>query len=88
MMPNRAPVLSALLVPLWSGVKHRSGSRFTFFHEAGHVLLHRKRELFIEEKRRQSDTQPSSEWLRYEEEADRFASRVLIPQKYHHDFAI
>jgi HTH-type transcriptional regulator/antitoxin HigA len=54
---------------------------FTFFHEAGHVVLHRKRESFIEpERRRAGDV--SGEWLRFEQEADRFASKTLIPQEY------
>ena len=42
---------------------------FTFFHEAGHILLHGKREIFIETER--------SDDLR-EQEADRFASDFLI----------
>jgi HTH-type transcriptional regulator/antitoxin HigA len=54
---------------------------FTFFHEAGHVLLHRKRQSFIEpERRRPGDV--SGEQLRFEQEADRFASRTLIPEEY------
>ncbi len=42
---------------------------FTFFHEAGHILLHGKREVFIED----SDNQTEKE-----AEADRFAANFLI----------
>lgn len=44
---------------------------FSFFHEAGHILLHGKREIFVEEARTQKD--------RSEEEADKFAADLLIP---------
>lgn len=54
---------------------------FSFFHEAGHVLLHRKKDMFLESHRRQ-DEEPGEERARLEEEADRFAARVLIPAKY------
>jgi HTH-type transcriptional regulator/antitoxin HigA len=56
---------------------------FSFFHEAAHILLHRKKELFVEPKARPGATSPAAEqWLRVEHEADRFASRVLIPPPY------
>jgi HTH-type transcriptional regulator / antitoxin HigA len=42
---------------------------FTFFHEAGHILLHGKKEIFIEDKDNQSEK---------EDEADRFAANFLI----------
>lgn len=50
---------------------------FSFFHEAGHVVLHRKKDVFIElpEKERPSD--PREREL--EDEANRFAARTLIP---------
>ena len=47
---------------------------FTFFHEVGHVLQHRKKEVFIEEEGGR-DKGPQ------EEEADRFAANTLIPSK-------
>lgn len=51
---------------------------FTFFHEAGHVALHRKKDAFVEVPPAQRD--PSiAQW---EKEADRFASRMLIPQRF------
>lgn len=43
---------------------------FTFFHEAGHILLHGKREVFIEDGRRTNAK---------EAEADRFSADFLIP---------
>jgi Zn-dependent peptidase ImmA (M78 family) len=46
---------------------------FTFFHEAGHVLLHGKREVFLEE----SEAAPEQQ---KEDEANRFASEFLIPR--------
>lgn len=42
---------------------------FTFFHEAAHILLHGKRDVFLEDD--QSDNK--------EQEANSFASRTLIP---------
>lgn len=50
---------------------------FTFFHEAGHVALHRKKELFVEVGPNARSTDPQEQQL--ESEADRFASRTLIP---------
>ncbi len=46
---------------------------FSFFHEAGHVLLHKKKELYIHD-----DSQDNNE----EVEADNFASEFLIPKEY------
>lgn len=44
---------------------------FTFFHEAGHILYHGKRDVFIEEKGKLES--------KAEQEADRFAQDFLIP---------
>jgi addiction module HigA family antidote len=46
---------------------------FSFFHEAGHILLHGKKEVFIE-----GDAKNSKE-----DEADKFASDFLIPPKHY-----
>jgi addiction module HigA family antidote len=43
---------------------------FTFFHEAGHILHHGKKEIFIEDNDKQNEK---------EKEADRFAVNFLIP---------
>ncbi|MBI5787950.1 MAG: helix-turn-helix domain-containing protein [Candidatus Schekmanbacteria bacterium] len=45
---------------------------FTFFHEAGHILKHGKREVFIEDK---------DDCNQLEEEANSFARDFLIPPK-------
>lgn len=52
---------------------------FTFFHEAAHVLLHRKKDVFVETPRHPKSDQPDTEWARFENEADRFSARTLIP---------
>lgn len=46
---------------------------FTFFHEAAHVLLHGKKELFVETADAGGETDEK------EQEADRFASEYLAP---------
>lgn len=46
---------------------------FTFFHEAGHILLHGKRLIFIEEGKASTSVE--------EEEANRFAAEFLIPRR-------
>ena len=50
---------------------------FTFFHEAGHILLHGKREVFLEAEKSEDGK---------EKEADRFASNVLIPRRAYQKF--
>lgn len=47
---------------------------FTFFHEAGHLLLHGKKALFLE-----GANMPST---KEEEEANEFSARVLIPPEF------
>jgi len=49
---------------------------FSFFHEAGHILLHGKKEVFIEDDGKNSK----------EDEADRFASDSLIPPRRYRQF--
>ncbi|MHB8336765.1 MAG: ImmA/IrrE family metallo-endopeptidase [Ignavibacteriaceae bacterium] len=46
---------------------------FTFFHEAGHILLHGKKDVFLEDVTGHKIDQEK------ETEADRFASKFLIP---------
>lgn len=53
---------------------------FTFFHEAGHILLHRKKEIFVDAPSQQQVA--GSEIALSEREADRFASRTLIPATF------
>lgn len=47
---------------------------FTFFHEAGHLLLHGKTAAFLEFR--------NMEKCKQEEEANDFASKVLIPEEH------
>jgi len=56
---------------------------FTFFHEAGHVLLHGKRDVFIEADGEGAGRVITNE---KEQEADRFAEDRLIPPREYRDF--
>ncbi len=51
---------------------------FTFFHEAGHILLHGKKELFVDEENQVIDQQ--------EKEADEFAQNSLIAKEKWEEF--
>lgn len=56
--------------------RHRSDDQFwfTFFHEIGHLLLHSRKALFIED---------GSEVNQHEEEeANSFSQKVLVPEKF------
>jgi plasmid maintenance system antidote protein VapI len=48
---------------------------FTFFHEAGHLILHGEGKIFIEEDK------PQAETMKEEGEANRFAEEILIPSE-------
>lgn len=63
--PNKAMIVMSF--------RYRSDDHFwfTFFHEAGHLLLHSKKALFLED-----GSEVTSE---EEEEANEFASKCLIP---------
>ncbi len=54
---------------------------FTFFHELGHVLLHRKQQPFILDNADENltDGVVDPEMQRFEDEANRFAADTLIP---------
>jgi addiction module HigA family antidote len=54
---------------------------YTFFHEAGHLLLHRKKHGFILDNAVETltDQVVDPQMQRFEEEANRFASDTLIP---------
>lgn len=54
---------------------------FTFFHEAAHVVLHRKKDVFIEGGGG-SGGEPDAGEQQLEDEADRFAARLLVPPRY------
>lgn len=46
---------------------------FTFFHEIGHLLIHSKKDTFINDQGKHSGA---------EQEADGFAAQILIPRRY------
>lgn len=56
---------------------------FSFFHEAGHVVLHRKKAVFVDPPKPHEglDTADPAT-VRLEREADLFAARALIPRRY------
>jgi HTH-type transcriptional regulator/antitoxin HigA len=59
---------------------------FTFFHEIGHILLHRNKRSFVVDNGDLSDRAVDPEMQRYEEEASRFAADALIPPHALADF--
>lgn len=48
---------------------------FTFFHEAGHIVLHKSNAAFIE------DNSPDKNYSNEEKEANIFAGEILIPHE-------
>lgn len=54
---------------------------FTFFHEVGHILLHRDRQSFVVDNAadHMGDEVVDPDMAKYEQEADRFAADTLIP---------
>lgn len=60
------------LIQLSNLYKNDGSFWFTFFHEAGHVLLHGKKDIFLE------GDEPSED--EKEREADQFARNLLIPR--------
>jgi HTH-type transcriptional regulator/antitoxin HigA len=61
-------------------LRHKSDDHvwFSFFHEAGHLLLHSKKQTFV------TDDQPSD---LLEDEANDFAGTFLIPKKFESELA-
>lgn len=70
--------LSANRALIQLSVRHRWEDVFwfSFFHEAGHVLLHGKRETFVDDGRTRTTE---------EDEADAFAQEILIPPAHESD---
>jgi plasmid maintenance system antidote protein VapI len=68
MSPQRA------LIILSDRYKTNDQFWFSFFHEAGHLLLHGKRLSFIDVKDQLDDS--------HEQDADNFASHILIPHRH------
>jgi hypothetical protein len=63
--------------------RYKSGEQlwFTFFHEVGHILLHRDRQTFVVDNAvgEMGDGVVDPDMTKYEEEADQFAADTLIP---------
>jgi len=57
---------------------------FTFFHEAGHILLHGKKELFLESNGKGHNGLDEEK----EEQANQFAQHELIPKKSFSEFIL
>jgi hypothetical protein len=66
---------------LMLSLRHKSNDHlwFSFFHEAGHLLLHGKRMMFIDIEGKLKDEQ--------EEEANEFARETLIPSAFNQTLA-
>lgn len=60
---------------------------FSFFHEAAHILLHRKKQIFIEPARPAEREALDPELRELEADADAFASKTLIPSRFDHYLA-
>ena len=73
--------LSPHLALLQVSLRYKTDDQFwfSFFHEAGHVLLHGKREVFLEAGNGKAQVQK-------EEEANRFAEDFLIPRAEYRRF--
>jgi plasmid maintenance system antidote protein VapI len=67
--------LSSTKAMIQLSLRYRSDDHlwFTFFHEAGHILLHGKKDVFVEEE--------GIEGGEKEEQANRFAAESLIPRR-------
>lgn len=69
------------LVGLTLRYKYDDQLWFTFFHEVGHILLHRDRQSFVVDNAadHMGDDVVDPDMANYEQEADRFAADTLIP---------
>lgn len=68
------------LIQLTDRYKSNDHFWFTFFHEAGHILLHGKKEIFIENLDEHNIDEQK------EKEADEFAAKTLIPSDIRKEF--
>jgi len=62
-------------------LRHKSNDHFwfTFYHEAGHILKHGKKDVYIDETTDKAAT-------KQEQEANKFAAAFLVPESEYHDF--
>jgi len=63
-------------------LRHKSDDHlwFTFFHEAGHILKHGKKDVYIDEE--------YGETTKQEQEANRFAAISLVPEDEYQEFVL
>lgn len=62
---------------------------FSFFHEAGHIVLHGKRDVFLEESDEDSENlEPADADATQEQEADAYAADLLVPRHELRRFAL
>jgi HTH-type transcriptional regulator / antitoxin HigA len=66
------------LIQLTDRYKTNDHFWFTFYHEAGHIILHGKKEIFLEQKEYQQN--PGKE-----QEANVFAENWLLPKEFKND---
>lgn len=64
------------LIQLTDRYKSNDHFWFSFFHEAGHILLHGKKDIFIENSERNENEDTK------EVEANNFARKILLPSKF------
>lgn len=69
------------LIQMTDRYKSNDSFWFTFFHEAGHILLHGKKDVFIENLE-ETISDPEKEL-----EADEFASKILLPTDITKEFS-
>jgi len=72
--PNKA------LIQLSLRYKTNDHFWFTFFHEAAHILLHGKKDIFLENSKSTFDEEK-------EEQANNWAAKFLIPKNYFNEIA-
>ena len=80
-LPSGRPVIQL------SG-RHKSDDQlwFSFFHEAAHLLLHRKKSVFVDAKQKMTVVSHAQIQNDIEAEANRWAKNALIPEKAWSDF--
>jgi addiction module HigA family antidote len=64
-------------------LRHKSNDHFwfTFYHEAGHIVKHGKKDVYVDEGNERVDVT-----IREEQEANRFAAAFLIPESEYQEF--
>jgi HTH-type transcriptional regulator/antitoxin HigA len=83
---SKAPISGAVrwiggnpLIQMTDRYKSNDHFWFTFYHEAGHVLLHGRKDVFIE------DSDLTSQNAEKEDQANNFANKTLLPKDVTHE---